>query len=711
MVSARMRAALAVSLVASGCGIAYHELQLPSPTSARPAPAALPGLRAGFGRVDITPPPGVGLAGNGPEGRRAAGYRVRLYARALLLEDRTGERVAFVVADLAQVTPNLHRLTALHIRDSTGIGADRLVIAATHVHAGPGHFYAERQYNQSTSQVEGYDSAMVEFLVSRFAHAVLDAQRDLRLARVAWSATAVWGHTRNRSYEAFLRNKPEWTPPAPVTPGLDPAHRAVNPLWTLLRVDQRGRGADSAYRPAGALSVFAIHGTADAPENELLDAGIHGIIERGLERHVDSLSGRGAGYHLVANGAEGDVSPDWPAQSRCGAPMLRPVVGPGGPRTPPAPWEWRDPAPAWMGLCLAAARRYVNTAGDSLAARAAALFDSLGPGLRGDLRVGVAFRTLRLKGDARLCPYPETGTATLGGAEDGRTRLYGWRLFGIFPIGLEEGGHAIRPNPHDCQREKRVALGALQRKLVVGAHGLPEVAQLSVIRLGDLLLGVVPAEVTTRAGAQIERAIADSARAAGLAPRAVTIVGLANGYMQYVTTDAEYGEQAYEGGSTLFGPNSATVLAEELGKLAASLVRSGASPANLVDSIAAFPGKSQAILPRRTAGPPPERVTRGVLSQTCARDTLVVRWRDLHPGRLVPADGPVLRIERLVGERWDTVAEDGDRELEIRAVRSLGDRGYVWEARWHHPARDGPFRVVLLARAGLVEVTGERVRC
>src|SRR2546429_569708 len=406
MVRARAPVALAVSLVTSGC-IAYHELPLPSPTSARPVPAALPGLRAGFGRADITPPPGVGLAGNGPEGRRAAGYRVRLYGRALLLEDRTGERVAFVVADLAQVTPNLQRLTAERIRDSTGIGADRLVIAATHVHSGPGHFYAERQYNQSTSQVVGYDSAMVEFLVSRLARAVLDAQRDLRLARVAWSATAVWGHTRNRSYQAFLRNKPEWTPPAPVAPGLDATHRAVNPLWTLLRVDQRGRGADSAYRPAGALSVFAVHGTADAPENELLDAGIHGIVERGLERHVDSLSRRGAGYHLVANGAEGDVSPDWPVQSRCGAPTLRPVVGPGGPRTPPPPWEWRDPAPAWMGLCRAAARRYVNTAGDSLAARAAALFDSLGPGLRGDLRVGAHVR----RGGARAA----RGRSALGG--------------------------------------------------------------------------------------------------------------------------------------------------------------------------------------------------------------------------------------------------------------------------------------------------------
>ena len=710
MVTPRAQAALWLSLAAAGC-IAFHERQLPSPTSPRPVPAALPGLRAGFGRADITPPPGVGLAGNGPEGRRAVGYRLHLYARALLLEDQTGERVAFVVADLPQVTPNLHRLTAQRIRDSTGIGADRLVVAATHVHAGPGHFYAERQYNQSTSRVEGYDSMMVESLVSAFARAVLDAQRDLRPARAAWSATAVWGHTRNRSYAAFLRNKPEWTPPATVMPGLDPTYRAVNPLWTLLRVDQRGRGADSAYRPAGALSVFALHGTADAAENQLLDAGIHGIIERGLERHVDSLSGRGAGYHLVANGAEGDVSPDWPAQSRCGAPTLRPAVAPGGPRTPPAPWEWRDPAPAWMGVCLAAARHYVNTAGDSLAARAVALFDSLGPSVRGDLRLSVAFRTLRLKGDLRLCPHPQAGSSTVGGAEDGRTRLYQWRLFGIFPIGLEEAGHAINPNPHDCQREKRVALGSLQRKLVVGEHGLPEVAQLSVIRLGDLLLGVVPAEVTTRAGALLERAIADSARAAGLAPRAVSIVGLANGYMQYVTTDAEYGEQAYEGGSTLYGPNSAAVLAEELGRLSGSLARTGASPSNPVDSITAYPGKSVTILPRRTAGPGPERVTRVVLSQACAGDTLVVRWRDLHPGRLVPADGPVLRIERLAGERWEMETWDDDRELEIRAVRSLGRRGYVWEARWHHAARAGSFRVVLVARPGLTEVSGDRVSC
>ena len=126
MVRAGARVALAVSLAASGC-LAYHELRLPSPTSARPVPAVLPGLRAGFGRADITPPPGVGLAGNGPEGRRAAGYRAHLYARALLLEDRTGERIALLAEGLQLGGRDVHALISgmagvLHGRGPLGAG-------------------------------------------------------------------------------------------------------------------------------------------------------------------------------------------------------------------------------------------------------------------------------------------------------------------------------------------------------------------------------------------------------------------------------------------------------------------------------------------------------------------------------------------------------------------------------------------------------------
>jgi len=76
------------ALACAGCGT-VRSWKEPARLSPVPGPGTGT-LRAGLARIDITPPPGVGLAGNGPEGNRAGGYRMRLYARVLVLEDRRG---------------------------------------------------------------------------------------------------------------------------------------------------------------------------------------------------------------------------------------------------------------------------------------------------------------------------------------------------------------------------------------------------------------------------------------------------------------------------------------------------------------------------------------------------------------------------------------------------------------------------------------------
>ncbi len=413
----------------------YESRTLPSPSSPEPQPNPGASLRAGFGRADITAPPGVGMFCYGPEGEEARGYRQRLYARALVLEDAAGERLGIVVADLCVISPLLHRLVAERVVNATGIGADRLLLAATHTHSAPSHFFAAKLYNQYGSEVSGYDAVLVDFLVTGIAASILEAAEALSPARVAWGSDVVWGQTRNRSYEAFVLNDPLPDLPA-AAQGLDLNERqeAVDPKWTMLRVDLLDPET-GAYAPAGAFSIYAIHGTAIPAANDLLDPDVHGFIQRGLERHIDRLNHLSIGFHpravhLVANGTAGDVSPDWPQDTRCGADVLRTTRRAAGPRAPPSPEGWCEPDGDSTAACLAAAKAYVEDAGSELAARAIALFDDLGTRLRDDVRVARAFATIPLKGDdtpPELCDEPKLGTAAMGGAPDGYTRYYGWR--------------------------------------------------------------------------------------------------------------------------------------------------------------------------------------------------------------------------------------------------------------------------------------------
>lgn len=686
----------------------YHQHPLPTPLSGAlegcPAspPISVPatgGLRAGLGKADITPPPGVSLAGSGPEGKEAKGYRLHLYARVIVLEDSAGERLAFIVADLPHVSLAVQRFVASRILCVTGIGADRLIFSATHTHSAPGNFYETRQYNRAGSVLAGFDSAGTEFLVSRIAEAAMSAARSLRPARLSWSVTPVWGLTRNRSMDAYARNRPAPVPSFTPPGGLDPAHQSIDPAWTMIRIDTL-TGAGSP-RPAAALSIFAIHGTGNPSENDLLDGDIHALVERSLERAIDaendSLDGRAhdstafrtRALHLFANGTEGDVSPDWPANSRCDVPTLRPAPRSGGPRSPQR-WEWAHAPAAHVGVCLAAARAYVNHAGDALGDSARAIFRRLDGKGRASLRLSRAFTTLHLRDSADvlgLCPKPLVGTSTAAGADDAVTRFAHWRFAGVVDVGLEEGGRAVARNPKGCQREKNTFLS-----FGLGKHDLTEVAQLMVVRIGDLVIGVLPAEVTTETGEQMRRAI----RAAADSTVAhVALLGLANGFMQYVATDQEYSAQTYEGGSTLYGPRSAAVLASALADLTSRLRNGGwSSPPAVVDSVMMYPGPSARIFPLKPTRPSP-LPRKDEPRAACLGDTLIVAWRDAKPGAFLPADGPILEIQDSAAA-WTHVAWDDDRYVEVRATREFRT-GADWEMRWA-AHKSGTYRVVLLSR-------------
>src|SRR5262249_16793834 len=115
---------------------------------------------------------------------------------------------------------------------------------------------------------------------------------------------------------------------------------------------------------------------------------------------------------------------------------------------------------------------------------------------------------------------------------------------------------------------------AQKPKAILFATGLPkppmqeQVLPLGLVRIGQLVLAVGPAEYTTMTGRRIRAAVA---KELGTEPRYVVIAGYANDYAGYVTTREEYESQQYEGGHTRFGPWTEAGYRQEFVRLAHAL--------------------------------------------------------------------------------------------------------------------------------------------
>jgi neutral ceramidase len=499
----------------------------------------------------------------------------------------------------------------------------------------------------------------------------------------------------------MLRNIPPPTAPPDAPAGLTQEYRLVDPDLVMLRVDLRDP-ASGAFRPAGAFSIFAMHGTGNAPSNDLLDPDIQGLVERRLERHIDRdlnhLSDNGfvpRAAYLFANGAEGDVSPAWPPQSRCDVPRLTPLPALAGPFTH-ALWEWRAPTATHLASCRHAAREAITVIGKSVADGAVALFDALGATLTDRLALGRAFATLALRDSAKalgICSEPAIGLSTLGGADDAHTRIDGWRLLGLFDIGLKQGS----PNPDvpGCQGHKRqifdAAFGGMPNHLFITGN-LPSYAQVTVLRLGDRVIGAVPGEVTTMAGRRMREQMLASAREAGLPVSAALILGHANGYLEYITTPEEYTAQYYEGGSTLYGPGEAAMFGRVLARLAAAVSGGDSLPPGAAPTLDLDVGHKRHVVPRHSSSHvPAPRIER----VWCSGDT-VYAWLQLGGAAEWPvATGDVAaqpRVEVVVNDAARSVVSwDDDPALEMRLRSRHRDLAW-WEMRWSG-AIGGTYRV------------------
>jgi neutral ceramidase len=636
-------------------------------------------VTVGVARVDLTPPPGVSTFGHAPDALVTDGYWTRIYCRVFVFKQTTGSPLALVPCDLAAVSAALHHRVSEKVSEI--LPRSRLMITATHTHAGPAHYFESDAYGgAASSRLPGFDAAMLEMLAGRIAEGIERAHNRMRPARLRWSHQSAWKLTRNRSLTSYLANSPQFSPRTPPNPRdkLTDEERAVDPALDVLQIEETALVTHRYVGPLGWLVFYAMHPTVLPSSNRLIGADVFGVTSRILETRLRHLRARdnprckpSAKGQLqcpnvsdfdplvgIVNTNEGDVSPIWSVGNteeviEVGRKLADAVNTPRVPQQPFADQVIID-------------SRY----------------------LEADLPGACLLH------GASLCAKGELGVATGHGGSDHLATTDA-----LFPK-----QSARDPDRDDCQAPKAAMLGGLQNAILGRKRDrFPEHVSFGLVRIDDTWLSLVPAELTVHAGWAVDRRVEQVIKAKIKTSTHFVVAGLANAYIQYVTTRPEYNLQFYEGASTLYGPLSLEYIAERLEILARSMVGQDADKwiAQGQPPVDAAVKYRFDFAPARTRlavaeGPELTKVTgRGAvdlckLQLSSDRPSICFYWRDGSPGRVTlsnPDDEPwVELIDGASQQPLPACTLNGPR-LDCDPIMSIDDQGLDFQTRVRR--RDG----------------------
>ena len=638
--------------------------------------------RVGVREIDITPPPGLSLFGHGPESRVATGTLLRLRCQVFVISGGLAgetDAVAIVPCELSQPSLVLQRAVAERVARCTPLGADRIVLTATHTHAAPGHIFgSENLSGPFSSRMYGFDEDVVAFLATRIADGIAEAWKNRVPARIRFGVDDEphW-LGRNRSMGPFLRNdpRPPWfdqlVAQHPDRPRADLAVDSRLAMVRFDRVEPDERGCGSL----GALAIFGLHPTGIGNENSLYHGDIFGFATRAASQALSRDTGCDDVVVGLANGIEGDVTPNVGSQAPIGARRLGERLG-------------THMADLWKMLATRAE-------------------DASGPLRVAYQELDMSAAPARPDGRAATCRDPALGAAASGGASDNPTGLRSFHQ-------LREGVRLQEPN--GCHGPKVRVLQALG-SACAGQH-FPRWAPIMQIQIGDGLIVTIPAEPTTVTGLRIRDSVMAEVHAISpptRPPTQVALVSLAHEYLQYVATREEYELQHYEGASTIYGPSTAELLANRHRCLTRSLY--GAPP----DDYCRDEGASGQSKHHRKVGEvwevgynPGYRINR-LEPETPARTELKlvdgprkVVTQDGRQGLDLRWDGPPLdegrvyerepmRVRIQCESTGVVVDDDAGSSIEVRFVAPTEDGG-LWCALWtpeESPDCAGAVRVLL----------------
>lgn len=477
-----------------------------------------------------------------------SGLRQRLYSRAFIVGeiDKPAERAVYLVLD-TQSGDTAVRHGILEGLKELGseyelYGKNNVAVTGTHSHSGPG---AWLNYLLPQITSKGFDEQSYRAIVDGALLSIRRAHESLAPGHLSIAETQVQDANVNRSPYAYLAN-----------PDKERSRykHDVDKTMTVLKF-QSAEGRD-----VGVLTWFPVHGTSMLGNNTLISGDNKGVAAMLFEKDIQSsVEGSDAFVAGFSQANVGDTSPNVLGaycedgsgekcnfeDSTCGGrselchgrgPMFR-----------------QDNQGA--SSCFEIGRRQY--------AGAKALYRSMNTDsvpLNGPVRSLHTYRdlsnfTLRHPNGSMVhtCPAAlgysfAAGTTDGPGAFDFKQNNTDspnanpvWSIVRNFlrePSDTQKACHAPKPILLD--------VGEIERPYL----WTPNIVDIQLLRIGQLLIIVSPGEATTMAGRRWKESISNSAAALSLTseedPPIVVLGGPANSYTHYITTEEEYHIQRYE---------------------------------------------------------------------------------------------------------------------------------------------------------------------
>lgn len=606
----------------------------------------------GAGIYDITGPAAEeGMMGYGMIQQKTSGIYQRLWARAFVIESPCNQkRVVFVNADLGQLFQGVKQQVIKKLQEKYGdqYSDDNVLITAIHTHSGPGGYSTYIFYNITTL---GFSQKNFDTIVNGIVAAIERAQVNMKPAHIKIASGRLTGISYNRSPQSYLQNP------------IEERNRYaadIDTEMTLVRFDTL------QGKPIGTINWFPIHGTAMNNKNGLINGDNKGYAEYLFEKEMQSNYNLTDFVAAFAQTNAGDVSPNpYGHEGGNGDEGIKNITRAGKPQYETAKRLY-DQAAEWVTGGVDYRHSFVDM---------------------GHVPVAANYTD----GKPQMTCPAAIGVSMLAGTQDGEG--IGWQGVTCDTLRRILPSFICDITTTHCQGAKPIvaATGTMKPR-----PWTPQILPMQVVKIGNLMIGAAPMELTTMTGRRIKQAIKDQLPAA--TTNHVVLSALANAYAGYVTTEQEYGLQRYEGASTHFGPWTAAALQQLFSSLTRSLinnekVEAGPQPPDYLTYQVDL--QTDVLFDSVPIGKKFGDVKQNVNAVYEPGDTVQVIFWGAHPKNNYRIQGTFLEVQKLMGNKWETIRTDQDADTEYHWQRD-GVANSLITTVWHIPSDmpTGQYRIV-----------------